>query len=62
MALLLRFGEYGQSYLMLLCLKFEEEVSGGVFKAEVDGNLGYSKKRTGQFPDEAGLVENIRGR
>jgi len=37
------------------------ESSGGVFEVEVDGNLVYSKKRTGQFPDEAGLVEKIRG-
>jgi selenoprotein W-related protein len=37
------------------------ESSGGVFEVVVDGNLAYSKKRTGQFPDEAGLVEKIRG-
>jgi selenoprotein W-related protein len=37
------------------------ESSGGVFEVVVDGNLVYSKKRTGQFPDEAGLVEKIRG-
>jgi selenoprotein W-related protein len=37
------------------------ESSGGVFEVVVDGNLVYSKKRTGEFPDEAQLVENIRG-
>lgn len=38
------------------------ESRGGVFEIEVDGKLVYSKKRTGQFPDEVGLVEKIRGR
>jgi selenoprotein W-related protein len=37
------------------------ESSGGVFEVVVDGNLVYSKKRTGAFPDEARLVEEIRG-
>jgi len=27
----------------------------------VDDNLVYSKKQTGEFPDEAQLVEKIRG-
>lgn len=37
------------------------ESSGGVFEVVVDGTLVYSKKRTGEFPDEARLVEEIRG-
>jgi selT/selW/selH-like putative selenoprotein len=37
------------------------EASGGMFEVVADGILVYSKKRTGQFPDEAGLVEKIRG-
>jgi selenoprotein W-related protein len=37
------------------------ESSGGVFEVVVDGNLVHSKKRTGSFPDEARLVEEIRG-
>jgi selenoprotein W-related protein len=35
--------------------------SGGVFEITVDGKLVYSKKRTGFFPDEAGLVAQLRG-
>ena len=37
------------------------ESSGGVFEVVVDGKLVFSKKMTGQYPDEAGLVEEIRG-
>jgi len=37
------------------------ESSGGVFEVVVDGALAYSKKQTGEFPDEAQLVEKIRG-
>jgi selenoprotein W-related protein len=37
------------------------ESSGGVFEVVVDGNLVHSKKRTGAFPDEVRLVEEIRG-
>ena len=35
--------------------------SGGVFEVSVDGTLVYSKKQTGNFPDEAGLVAKLRG-
>ena len=38
------------------------ESSGGVFEVVVDGSLVYSKKRTGEYPDEARLVEEIRGK
>jgi len=37
------------------------ESSGGVFEVKVDGMLVYSKKQTGEFPDEAQLVEKLRG-
>lgn len=37
------------------------ESSGGVFEVVVDDKLVYSKKQTGEFPDEAQLVEKIRG-
>jgi selenoprotein W-related protein len=37
------------------------ESSGGAFEVVVDGNLIYSKKQTGEFPDEARLVEKIGG-
>ncbi|PLX84196.1 MAG: hypothetical protein C0617_08960 [Desulfuromonas sp.] len=37
------------------------ESSGGVFEVVVDGVLAYSKKQTGEFPDEARFVEKIRG-
>ena len=33
--------------------------SGGVFEVVVDNSLVYSKKATGEFPDEAKLVEQI---
>jgi len=33
--------------------------SGGVFEVEVDGALVYSKKATGDFPDEDKLVKAI---
>jgi len=32
---------------------------GGVFEIVVDGRLIYSKKATGEFPDEARLLEEI---
>lgn len=35
------------------------ESSGGVFEVVVDGTLVYSKKRTGQFPDEERLLAQI---
>jgi selenoprotein W-related protein len=34
--------------------------SGGVFEITVDGKLIYSKKQTGEFPDESELIEKIR--
>jgi selenoprotein W-related protein len=37
------------------------ESSGGVFEVVVDGSLVYSKKQTGEFPDEAQLLGKIRG-
>jgi selT/selW/selH-like putative selenoprotein len=33
-----------------------------VFEVVVDGSLIYSKKQTGEFPDEAWLAEKIGGR
>jgi selenoprotein W-related protein len=36
------------------------ESSGGVFEVEVDGKLVYSKKQTGEFPDNADLIRKIR--
>jgi len=33
--------------------------SGGVFEVTVDGNLVYSKKAAGQFPDEDQLVQGL---
>ena len=33
--------------------------SGGVFEVVVDGALVYSKKATGEFPDEVQLVGKI---
>lgn len=35
------------------------ESSGGVFEVVVDGTMIYSKKRTGQFPDEERLLAQI---
>jgi selT/selW/selH-like putative selenoprotein len=35
------------------------ESSGGVYEVVVDGQLVYSKKATGQFPDELQLLEEI---
>lgn len=37
------------------------ESSGGAFEVTVDGTLIYSKKETGEFPDEVQLVDRIRG-
>ena len=34
---------------------------GGVFEVVVDGTLVYSKKETGEFPDEAVLLESLKG-
>jgi selT/selW/selH-like putative selenoprotein len=33
--------------------------SGGVFEVVVDGVLVYSKKKTGEFPDETQLVKQV---
>ena len=33
--------------------------SGGVFEVVIDGDLLYSKKKTGEFPDEMQLVKQI---
>jgi selenoprotein W-related protein len=33
---------------------------GGVFEVVVDGRLIYSKKATGEFPDEAVLLESVK--
>lgn len=33
--------------------------SGGVFEVTVDGQLVYSKKQTGVFPDEQKLIEQL---
>jgi len=35
--------------------------SGGVFEVVVDGKLVYSKKATGEFPDEMKLVRELAG-
>lgn len=37
------------------------ESSGGVFEVVADGQLVYSKRQTGEFPDEASLVARLRG-
>ena len=36
--------------------------SGGVFEVALDGAMLYSKKRTGEFPEEAAIIEMIRKR
>jgi selenoprotein W-related protein len=33
--------------------------TGGVFEVVVDGELVYSKKETGEFPDEQQLVKQL---
>lgn len=33
--------------------------SGGVFEVVIDGVLVYSKKKTGEFPDEEQLVKQV---
>jgi len=35
--------------------------SGGVFEIEYDGNLVFSKKNLGRFPDEKEVLNLIRG-
>ena len=34
----------------------------GVFEVTVDGNLVFSKRALGRFPDDGEVVEAIRGR
>ena len=36
--------------------------SGGCFEVMVDGDLIYSKLKTGEFPDERAVVEQIAAR
>jgi len=33
--------------------------SGGVFEVVIDGDLIYSKKQTGEFPDEMKIVKQV---
>ena len=45
--------------------EFDAEVEliasgGGVFEVVVDGKLIYSKKTTGEFPDEAVLLQDLK--
>lgn len=35
---------------------------GGVFEVEVDGDLIYSKKQTGEFPEEDDIVATLSER
>ncbi len=46
-------------------MQIKEELvasGGGVFEVKVDGDLIYSKKQTGQFPDEGKIVEMLKKR
>ena len=46
-------------------LQISEELiasGGGVFEVKADGDLVYSKKQTGQFPDEEKIVELLKKR
>lgn len=36
--------------------------SGGVFEVAVDGELLYSKKKTGEFPEDEDVVAMIKAR
>ncbi len=50
--------------------KFKQQIAqmtlipagGGCFELKADGELLYSKLKTGQFPDEDGIVEMIGSR
>ncbi|MBT4273581.1 MAG: SelT/SelW/SelH family protein [Verrucomicrobia bacterium] len=50
-------------------MKFKQDIAsltlipegGGLFEVIVDGNLIYSKKATGQFPDPELIVQQVRG-
>jgi len=33
---------------------------GGIFEVKAEGNLIYSKKVTGVFPDEASVIDSLR--
>jgi selenoprotein W-related protein len=35
---------------------------GGCFELSIDGNLIYSKLKTGQFPDEKAMIDAVGGR
>jgi selenoprotein W-related protein len=35
---------------------------GGCFEVKVDGDLIYSKLKTGQFPDEQAVIEQVAAR
>ena len=44
-------------------LKLETDLikgSNGIFDVELDGKLVYSKRETGEFPDEESLVQKIK--
>ncbi|MBR16058.1 MAG: hypothetical protein CMQ25_07410 [Gammaproteobacteria bacterium] len=44
-------------------LKLETDLikgSNGIFDVELDGKLVYSKRETGEFPDEESLIQKIR--
>jgi selenoprotein W-related protein len=34
--------------------------SGGVFEVALDGKLLYSKKKTGEFPEDEAIVREVR--
>ena len=36
--------------------------SGGVFEVSIDGDLIYSKKALGRFPEEGEVLELLKGR
>jgi selenoprotein W-related protein len=36
--------------------------TGGVFEVTLDGEKVYSKRETGQFPEPAAILQDIRGR
>ncbi|HAO68224.1 MAG TPA: hypothetical protein DCR17_16260 [Verrucomicrobiales bacterium] len=50
-------------------LKFKQDIAsltlipegGGLFEVIVDGNLIYSKKATGQFPEPEFILQQVRG-
>jgi selT/selW/selH-like putative selenoprotein len=36
--------------------------SGGVFEVALDGKVLYSKKKTGEFPEDEAIVREVRAR